>query len=254
MIYPCKNQGHYNQYNSGNTCYTEARNHKNFQKQQDDSHDKSNDLPIPGKPFEIQGSEIEQASRQGGSQRKTDPRGLQFEIDTTDNDHNQQSLYHGINQKTDNPIGDGRMIAPYRIVFNLFFFQYFLHTFCHSVTKTVFHGFPGSESHYPSAIGNTLDINRLIHHGFSDMRIPLPTINRIPALNQRIPALSFCRRTNHRAHIGLIFIGHRLTRLIHDRSRPDIRPLAHIDSVAGNRNQCPGRGCIIIDKYPYRFP
>ena len=33
-----------------------------------------------------------------------------------------------------------------------------------------------------------------------------------------------------------------------------IRPLAHIDFVAGNRNQCPGRGSIIIDKYPYRFP
>ena len=91
--------------------------------------------------------------------------------------------------------------------------------------------------------------NTLIDHCFRNLRISSPTHfggsrNRI----YRIITLSLGRRTYRRTHIRLILIGHSLTRLVHNRCSTNVRPLPHVNAIAGNRYQSPGRSSVVIDK------
>ena len=98
-------------------------------------------------------------------------------------------------------------------------------------------------------IAKTGNDNALIDHCFRNLRISSPMHFGIPRNRiYRIISLSLGRRTYRRPHIRLILIGHSLARLVHNRCGTYIRPLPHVNAIAGNSNQSPGRSSIVIDK------
>ena len=53
-------------------------------------------------------------------------------------------------------------------------------------------------------------------------------------------------------HVGLVFVRNLFTGLVDHSGSPNLTPGFHVDAVTGNGDQCPGRGCIVIDEYMNR--
>src|SRR5258706_14953819 len=86
-----QDHGAHREYNAGNTGYTKPGNNEYFCDEQKDPCKQSDDLPVISQSVEVVGNQVEDQGDQGGHDRKDGARGLQFKINSPEDDQDQNT-------------------------------------------------------------------------------------------------------------------------------------------------------------------
>ena len=96
----------------------------------------------------------------------------------------------------------------------------------------VLQGFGSGECEYFAAVADAFYADSFVHHGFGYMRVA---------------SGGFGGGAHHGPHIGLVLIGLHFALCIDHGGSPDGSSRVHVDAVAGDGNQCPGRSGVDVD-------
>ena len=129
-------------------------------------------------------------------------------------------------------------------------FDNLIGAFHNSLAEPILHSLESGERHHTSAVvSNFRHRSARVNHRFGNERVAHPPSDGVSiGIDSGDFSVALSRCSNHGAHIRLVFVGHRLTGAVNHRCSSDIRPIAHVNAVAGYGNECPCRCCIIVDE------
>src|SRR6056297_3243229 len=108
---------------TGYTGYTESRDVKQFNGNEDQSENEESQFPMFGNTFHIKRCKIQSRSSDSCNKRKSYTGRLQLKIDTRYNDHNQYTLKSRIHQEPQYRVQLGLFVSLYGILIYISQFQ-----------------------------------------------------------------------------------------------------------------------------------